>query len=271
MSLAAGLALTLAFAYGAMLALWLASLRLRDASIVDVWWGPGFAALAALAYAIAPAPGPRGILLLVGVACWGLRLGAYLLWRNAGRGEDPRYAAMRRRHGARFARVSLLTVFAFQGTLQWVVSLPLLLAMLRPGSDALGALDALGAAIFAAGLFFEAVGDFQLARFKADPANRGRVLDRGLWRYTRHPNYFGDCLVWWGLWTIAASTPLGPLTIVSPLAMSFLLMRVSGVPLLERSLVRNRPDYREYQARTPAFFPWWPRRSGTSVQRKESA
>jgi steroid 5-alpha reductase family enzyme len=157
--------------------------------------------------------------------------------------------------------VSLLTVFGLQGALQWLVSLPLQVAPLRPGAAALGLLDAAGLALFATGLFFETVGDLQLARFRADPANRGRVLHRGLWRYTRHPNYFGDCLAWWGLWTVAAATPLGPWTIVSPLVMTFLLVRVSGVPLLERGLAKTRPGYADYVARTPAFVPWWPRRA----------
>ncbi|RIL04530.1 MAG: hypothetical protein DCC71_13765 [Proteobacteria bacterium] len=244
-----------------MLALWLVSLVRRDASIVDLWWGPGFALLAAVAHALSPAPGARGALLVALTALWGLRLGIHLAWRNAGRGEDPRYAAMRRRHGARFAEVSLATVFGLQAVLQWLVSLPVQIAQLLPGAAPLGALDALGVLLFATGLFFEAVGDWQLARFKADPANAGRVMDRGLWRYTRHPNYFGDALVWWGLFAIAAATPWGWLTIASPALMTFLLLRVSGVALLERSLHHTRPDYARYVATTSAFFPRPPRRT----------
>ena len=261
MSLGAAFAVTAGLVAASMLALWGLSLVRRDASIVDVWWGPGFAAVAAIAWALAPAPGARGALLLAMAALWGLRLGAWLAWRNHGRGEDPRYARMRRRHGARVARVSLVTVFGLQGALQWTISLPLQVAPLRPGDPALGLLDLAGVALFAVGLSFEAVGDLQLARFRADHANRGRVMDRGLWRYTRHPNYFGDCLAWWGLWCVAASTPLGPWTIVSPLAMTFLLLRVSGVPMLERSLRKTRPGYADYAARTPAFVPWLPRRA----------
>lgn len=267
MSLAGGLAVTAAFVTAAMLALWAVSLARRDASIVDIWWGPGFAAVAALAWALAPAPGARGALLLAMAAVWGLRLGGHLAWRNHGRGEDPRYARMRRRHGERFGRVSLVTVFGLQGVLQWGISLPLQVAPLRPGDAALGALDAAGLAVFAVGLFFEAVGDLQLARFRAEPANRGRVMDRGLWRYTRHPNYFGDCLAWWGLWLVAAGTPLGPWTIVSPLAMTFLLLRVSGVPILERGLAKTRPGYAAYAARTPAFVPWLPKRAAGEESR----
>jgi steroid 5-alpha reductase family enzyme len=253
---------SLGFSLAAMTVLWLASLRLRDASIVDIWWGPGFAAIAALCHALAPAGGPeRGRLVLLLSALWGLRLGAYLLWRNAGRGEDPRYQAMRRRHGERFARVSLLSVFGLQGVLMWWVSLPLQIAQTGAAAP-LGALDLLGTLVFAIGLGFESVGDLQLARFKADPANAGRVMDRGLWRYTRHPNYFGDCLVWWGLWLVACGAPGGVFTVASPVAMTVLLLRVSGVPMLERGLHKRKPGYADYVARTSAFLPRPPRQRG---------
>jgi steroid 5-alpha reductase family enzyme len=243
-----------------MLGLWAVSLARRDASIVDIWWGPGFALLAAVALALAPYAPPRSGLLLAMVALWGLRLGLHLFVRNRGQAEDPRYARMRRRHGARFGWVSLGTVFGLQAGLQWFVSLPVQVALLAPGDRPLGAWDALGAALFAIGFGFESVGDWQLRRFRADPANRGRVLDTGLWRYTRHPNYFGDSLVWWGLFATACATPFGFATVASPLAMTFLLLRVSGVALLERSLVRSRPAYRDYIERTSAFFPRPPRR-----------
>ncbi len=255
MSVAGALATTFGCGVAVMFALWLLSLARRDVSIVDIWWGPGFAWLTAVAFSLAAAPNLRSALLLALVAIWGLRLGGHLLRRNWGAGEDARYARMRRHHGERFRWISLATVFGLQAVLQWFVSLPLLLAQLVPGARPLGVLDAFGVALFATGLFFETVGDAQLARFKADPTSAGRVMDRGLWRYTRHPNYFGDCVVWWGLFAIAAGTPAGPWTIASPLLMTFLLLRVSGVALLERSLVRTRPAYREYIARTSAFFP----------------
>ena len=254
------LATTLACALGAMLLLWLLSLRLRDASIVDIWWGPGIAVLAAVAYAATGGAHPRRALLLGLAALWALRLGGYLLWRNAGRGEDPRYQAMRRHHGARFGWLSLLSVFGLQGVLQWIVALPLQLAQLDPGPARLGALDALGVALFAFGLAFETVGDLQLARFRADPAQQGRVLDRGLWRYTRHPNYFGDCTAHWGLFVVALATPWGWAGVLGPLTLTVLLLRVSGVALLERSIGRRRPTYSDYQRRTSAFLPRPPRR-----------
>lgn len=254
------LATTLACALGAMLLLWLLSLALRDASIVDIWWGPGIALVAGVAFALAGGSHPRRTLLLGLAALWALRLGGHLLRRNAGRGEDPRYQAMRRRWGGRFPLVSLATVFGLQGVLQWIVALPLQLAQLAPGPERLGALDAAGLVLFAVGFLFEAVGDWQLARFKADPANAGRVMERGLWRYTRHPNYFGDCAAHWGLFVVALATPFGWLGAIGPLAMTVLLLRVSGVALLERSIGKRRPAYGDYQRRTSAFLPWPPRR-----------
>jgi steroid 5-alpha reductase family enzyme len=260
MAIAGALTATFACALAAMLALWALSLALRDASIVDIWWGPGVAAVAAVAFALGGGAALRSVLLLGMIALWGLRLGAHLLWRNAGRGEDPRYQAMRRHHGVRFPWISLATVFGLQGALQWLVALPVQLALLAPGPQPLGALDAAGVALFALGLFFEAAGDWQLARFKADPANAGRVLERGLWRYTRHPNYFGDCTAHWGLFVVALATPWGWLGAVGPVAMTVLLLRVSGVALLERSIGKRRPAYSDYQRRTSAFIPWPPRR-----------
>jgi steroid 5-alpha reductase family enzyme len=244
----------------AMLALWLLSLALRDASIVDIWWGPGIALASAAAWLGGGAETTaRSALLVALVSLWALRLGGYLLWRNAGHGEDPRYQAMRRYWGSRFPWISLATVFALQGILQWIVSLPLQLAVGAPGTAPLGVLDALGVAVFACGLGFEAIGDVQLARFKADPANAGRVMDRGLWRYTRHPNYFGDALAHWGLFVIALRTPYAWMALIGPALMTFLLLRVSGVALLERSIAKRRPAYAEYQRRTSAFLPRPPR------------
>lgn len=251
---------TAAAVCAAMSILWLVSLARRDASIVDIYWGPGFAVIGAVACAVGSGgDATRRALSLSLVALWGLRLGGYLFWRNRGAGEDYRYAAMRRRHGARFGLVSLGSVFGLQGALAWIVSLPVQVVHVSAGGR-LGPFDAAGALLFALGFAFEAVGDWQLARFRADPANAGRVMDRGLWRYTRHPNYFGDALVWWGLFAIALATPAGPWTLPAPLLMNFLLLRVSGVPLLERGLTKRRPGYADYAARTSAFIPLPPRR-----------
>jgi steroid 5-alpha reductase family enzyme len=243
----------------AMLGLWLLSLALRDASIVDVFWGLGFVLIAHGVRATAAGYSPRAWLVTALVTLWGVRLAAYLCWRNWGAGEDHRYQAMRRRYGARFWLVSLAVVFGLQATLLWVISLPVQLAIAAPTPTALGPLDALGTVLVLVGVAFETVGDLQLARFKADPANRGRVMDRGLWRYTRHPNYFGDAVVWWGLFCFALTTPSHAWTIVGPLLMTWLLTRVSGVPLLERKLAKTRSGYAEYAARTSSFVPWPPK------------
>ncbi len=251
---------TLAATLAAFFALWIASLVLRDASIVDIFWGPGFALIALVSAWVADGSLARRLLLLAMVTAWGLRLGLHLYRRNWGHGEDFRYQRMRAHHGRRFPIVSLATVFGLQAGLQWIVSLPVQIAMLAP-EPGLGALDLVGVAVFAVGLAFETIGDRQLTRFRADPANRGRVLDTGLWAWTRHPNYFGDAVVWWGLFTVALATPYGWLGVVGPALMTFLLRRVSGVALLERSLVKTKPGYREYVERTPAFFPWPPRRA----------
>ena len=244
---------------GLMFGTWLASLRLRNASIVDIVWGPGFAAVA-LGTALHSDAATARRWLVAGLAlAWGLRLGAYLYWRSRGKPEDFRYQAMRRFWGARFPWVSLVTVFALQGALMFAISLPLQVAASAGEPARLGVLDGIGVALWLVGMFFECVGDFQLARFRADPANAGRVLDSGLWRYTRHPNYFGDFLVWWGFFAIAAATPGGLYTVVSPILMTILLRRVSGVTLLERGLARRKPEYAAYVARTPAFLPRHPR------------
>lgn len=250
---------TAAVTGGALLLLWLLSLRLRDASIVDIFWGLGFAQIAVVAAALGDGYPWRKLLLALPTAIWGVRLGLYLLWRNAGHGEDYRYQAMRRAHGARFPLVSLATVFGLQGVLMWIVSLPVQVGQVAVAPERLTLLDGLGLGLWAIGIACETVGDWQLAAFKADPANAGKVMDRGLWRYTRHPNYFGDACVWWGLWLIAAAGGAW-WTVVSPLLMTVLLLKVSGVAMLERTIVKRRPEYADYIARTSAFVPWFPRR-----------
>jgi steroid 5-alpha reductase family enzyme len=242
----------------AVLALWLVSLAIRDASIVDVFWGLGYVGIAWIAFALGDGDPGRRLAVTVGASLWGLRLAGHLAWRNHGAGEDPRYARMRSHHGPRFWIVSLATVFALQGALMLVISLPIQVAQAVAGPP-LGPLDGAGLALVVTGLGLETVADLQLARFRADPSQHGRVLDRGLWRYSRHPNYFGDAVVWWGLWLVACSVPWGLWTIVSPALMTFLLLRVSGVALLERGLARSKPGWAEYAARTSAFVPWPPR------------
>jgi steroid 5-alpha reductase family enzyme len=238
---------------------WILSVRLRDASIVDVCWGLGFVLLAWLYGLSSPTLTPRSWLVITLTTLWGARLAVHILRRNHGKGEDPRYQAMRASHGASFWWRSLFTVFWLQGAILWFVALPLLVAVRAPQPSDVTIVDGLGILLFAVGFGFEVVGDYQLARFRTEPANRGKVLDSGLWRYTRHPNYFGDATLWWGLYVIAASTPGGWVTVLSPVLMTLLLLRVSGVALLERGLTASKPGYRAYIASTPAFFPWFPR------------
>lgn len=253
-------AAALAIVAAAFLLLWLLSLRLRDASIVDVFWGPGFALVAAVSLALSPLGfRTRGLLVLVLVTVWGLRLGVHIFLRNHGRPEDPRYQAMRRSWGDRFPVASLFTVFAFQALILWVVSAPLQAAQRSAVPASLGPWDAAGVLAWAIGFFFETVGDAQLARFRADPANAGRVMDHGLWRYTRHPNYFGDFMVWWGIFLIAAESGAGAWGFAGPILMTVLLVKVSGAGLLEKDIAERRPGYAEYVRRTSGFFPRPPR------------
>ncbi|MDX1502976.1 MAG: DUF1295 domain-containing protein [Thermoanaerobaculia bacterium] len=241
--------------------LWLVSLARRDASIADPAWGPGFVVVAWLYHLSVGGGGLRGALLALLVTAWGLRLALHLLARSHGKGEDRRYTAMREAQSPGFAWKSLFTVFWLQAALIWVVSAPLLAA--QRAAPELGWLDLAGGALWLVGVLFETVGDAQLARFRSDPGNRGRVLDTGLWRYTRHPNYFGDACVWWGIFLIAVSVPGAGWTFFGPLLMTFLLLEVSGVSLLESDLSKTKPAYRDYQRRTSAFFPWPPKPEGS--------
>ena len=247
----------LAVLAAAALCTWTFSLWRRNVAIVDSVWSLMFV-LAALTYAHgAGRMGPRSVLTLVLVTAWALRLSLYITWRNWGHGEDRRYQAIRARNEPHFAIKSLYLVFGLQALLAWVISLPLLGAILNPGP--LGVLDGAGAVLWLVGLCFEAGGDWQLARFKSDPSNKGRVMDRGFWRYTRHPNYFGDFCIWWGFYLSAAGAGAW-WSILSPITMSLLLMRVSGVTLLEKDIGERRPRYADYIERTNAFFPAAPRR-----------
>ncbi len=237
--------------------LWLASLPLRNASIVDMWWGPGFV-VAALSYASAhQVLDPRGMAVVAVVTLWAVRLAWHIGRRNVGHGEDPRYAAWRTQHGASWWWFSWVKVFFLQATVAWIVSWPIGAAL--NGVPAFPtARDAVGLLLALFGLGFEAVADAQLRRFKAE-APRGAICDVGLWRYSRHPNYFGESLVWWGLFLVAAGSPGGWVTIVSPLLITWLLLRVSGVTLLEQGLKASKPGYAEYVRKTSTFVPWPPR------------
>jgi len=243
-----------------MVVLWIVSLAIKNASIVDIFWGVGFAAIALITFEFTDGYHPRKLLITTLAVIWGSRLAVHIGWRNHGKGEDFRYQAMRKRIGHRFALVSLFAVFGLQGLLMWVISLPLQFAQLSREPARLTWLDFSGAALWLIGFGFEAIGDLQLTMFRINPSNKGKVMDRGLWAYTRHPNYFGDALLWWGFFVIALATPRGWWTVMSPVLMTTLLMKVSGVVLLEKTLVKTRPEYRDYVQRTSAFLPMPPKR-----------
>ncbi|MGC9360915.1 MAG: DUF1295 domain-containing protein [Anaerolineae bacterium] len=243
-----------------MTLLWIASLVLRNSSIVDIFWGAGFVMSAWLYHGLTPGGlAARKWLLSTIVTIWGLRLSGYILWRNWGKPEDFRYAKWREENGSSWWWRSYLKVFLLQGLLMWVISAPLLGAQLSATHGHLIWLDIVGLLVWATGFFFEAVGDWQLARFKADPANKGKVLNRGVWRYTRHPNYFGDTTQWWGYYLIALAGGAW-WSIFSPIIMTGLLLKVSGVALLEKTLKTTKPAYADYVARTSAFIPLPPKK-----------
>ena len=253
------------FAYSAiaiavvMLLTWIVSLVKKDVSIVDIVWGPGFVLVAWLSWALQPNRTPLQVVMITCITIWGVRLAGYLAWRKKGEGEDRRYGEMREKHGSSFPLVSLFTVFLLQGVVMWIVSLPLQFGLSSSGMKvAEGVRHALFLTAFLfwlTGFIFESVADFQLARFKQNPENKGKVFDRGLWQFTRHPNYFGDFLVWWGFGFMSLALSAELWGLLGPLVMSVFLMRISGVSLLERDLRKRKPAYAEYIERTNAFFP----------------
>ncbi|MFE9406488.1 DUF1295 domain-containing protein [Streptomyces sp. NPDC006530] len=262
---ATGLLLTAAAVLAVVLVTFAVALAIGMHRVVDIAWGIGFTAVAVVAYAVSAGHGDdaRRLLVTLATAIWGLRLAAHIAWRGRGHGEDPRYERMLDKAPGNRDAYALRMVYLLQGGLIWLISLPVQAAQFTPGP--LGVAAVIGGALWAAGLVFESVGDFQLARFKADPAHHGRIMDRGLWAWTRHPNYFGDFLVWWGLFALACGTwQAAVLSVVSPLVMSFLLTRGSGKRLLEQHM-KDRPGYTAYAARTSGFLPLPPRRHPTST------
>ncbi len=247
-----------------MLATMAVSLRTRVFSGIDIVWGLGFvviAAVSALTSFLQDAGDPAVRLIALALtAVWGLRLGLYIFSRNRGHGEDPRYAALMRKNEGKVVPFVVRTIYWPQGSIMWVVSLPVQFAMYQTAGVTFFTYAAV--AVWLVGFLFETVGDAQLSRFKADPANQGKIMDRGLWGWTRHPNYFGDATVWWGLFLLACSHWSGLLTVVGPLLMTHMLVNKSGKALLERQMSRRRgPEYTAYVARTSGFFPRPPRRA----------
>jgi len=240
--------------------LWVFSVIIKNVSIVDLFWGMGFVIVNAVYFFYSGDFFQRKILLLILVTLWGFRLSIYLAWRNLGKGEDFRYQEFRRKYGAkRYWWVSYFQTFLLQGALIMFVSLPLLGTNSQTYSDGLNWLDYMGIVVFIIGFAFEAGGDFQLSKFKKNPNNKGKVLKTGFWKYTRHPNYFGDSVVWWSfaIFSMAAGSYW---TIIGSVAMTLLIIKVSGVALLEKSLKETKPQYRDYIKNTNSFFPWFPKK-----------
>ena len=240
--------------------LWMVSVIIKNASIIDLFWGFGFVVVNAFYVFISDDISTRKLVMLILVSIWGLRLTAYLSWRNIGKPEDFRYQEFRRNYGPkRYWWFSYFQVFLLQGALTMMVSLPLLGANLGTSSESLNWLDYIGILVWLIGFTFEAGGDIQLSRFKKNPENKGKVLNTGFWKYTRHPNYFGDAAVWWSfaLFSVAAGSYW---QIIGALIMTILLIKVSGVALLEKTLHETKPQYREYIEKTSAFIPWFPKK-----------
>jgi len=246
----------LGFILTMMTLLWPLSIWLRNASIVDPFWGMGFVITAlygCLKFGIPAKPMHFAVLILLVI--WGLRLSVYLFIRNLGKGEDPRYQAFRAKYGPeRYWYVSLFQVFWLQGFIMWVVFLPVTAVWMKSATGFLLVPGLVGMLLWLAGFLIEAFGDWQLWKFKQNPLNKGKILDSGLWAWTRHPNYFGESLIWWGFGLIAASYGLW-FALISPVLMTWLLLKISGVKMTEEKLLRERPDYADYVKRVPAFFP----------------
>jgi len=243
-----------------MSVLWLISVIIKNVSIVDIFWGFGFVITSLFYFLMSDGFDTRKVLITIMVAVWGLRLSFYLGWRNIGKGEDYRYRNFRKDYGEnRYWWISFFQVFLLQGILMWLISAPLLGAQYYNQNNQLNIFDYAGFGFWLIGIMFEAGGDYQLARFRSDPSKKGKVLDSGFWRYTRHPNYFGDSAAWWGYGLICLAAG-SYLPIAGSLLMTAMIIKVSGVALLEKSLKEQKPQYREYIERTSAFFPWFPKR-----------
>lgn len=243
-----------------MSVLWIVSVIIKNASIVDIFWGFGYVIASAFYFYKTGDATPRKILIVTIVTIWGLRLFSYLAWRNIGKGEDFRYRKWRKEYGEnRYWWISFFQVFLLQGTLTWLISAPLLGAQYYTDSTNLNILDYTGIALWIIGFLFEAGGDYQLAVFKSDPSNKGKILDKGFWRYTRHPNYFGDSAVWWGYGLICLAAG-SYLPVLGSVLMTALIIKVSGVAMLEKSMKEQKPQYRDYIDKTSSFFPWFPKK-----------
>jgi len=255
---------------GIILLLWAYASQIRDASCIDAFWAFGMVIMASASWIQIGTPGGRAALIFGLTAAWGLRLASHLYTRWRAEGEDSRYKKIlghaMEKNGWSWPKAALIMVFAMQGPLLFMACLPAQMGIIASAQEAetggdIGALAIIGAVAAIIGIAFETIGDAQLKSFKANPDNAGKVMDKGLWRYTRHPNYFGDFMTWWGIWLVAAEAGLlvAAVSIIGPIFLSFTLMKWSGAPMLERGIKKRRPEYAAYIERTPGFFPWIPK------------
>lgn len=265
MTLLAALGTNLSILVGIMIILWLVSVKIRDVSFIDAFWAYGMAIMATASIVKLDIAGPLSYLIWALTALWGIRLGTHLFLRWRKEGVDPRYAKIMGiavdRDGMSFAAAALIKAWALQIPLLFLVCLPAQIGIILSADQPIGPLAMVGAAMALAGILFETIGDMQLKAFRSNPSNKGKVLDSGLWRYTRHPNYFGDALTWWGIFVVSVSAgwPVW-IAIIGPIFLTFTLMKWSGAPLLEKSLLKSRPGYEEYIRKTSGFFPRPPKR-----------
>ena len=241
---------------------WVYSLIKKNVTIADSLWGPGFILIVWLTFFRTDGFLLRKILITVPVTLWGLRLFIHISVRNHGKGEDPRYGEWRKKHGDAFWLVSLFKVFLVQALFQWAIALGIQYGQISPFPARITVLDVAGLIIWSAGFVIESMADWQLKQFLADPANNGRIMNRKLWKYSRHPNYFGETLIWWGLFLIVLSTPWGFWTIISPVLITYTLLKLTGVTLMEETQFADNPEYQQYIRQTRSFIPWSQKKTG---------
>lgn len=237
---------------------WLVSLKKKNVTIADSMWGAGFIIITWLTFILGDGYLVRNVIITVPVTIWGLRLSYHITRRSIGKPEDPRYTEWRNEYGNKFPVVSLFRVFLVQGLFMWLIALSIQLAQLFPRPESLTLADYAGLGIWVIGFIIESSADRQLAHFIQDPANRGRVMRYKLWRYSRHPNYFGEATIWWGIYVICCATEYGFLTIISPMLITYTLLKITGVSLMEQTMFKGNAEYEDYKRTTSSFIPWFP-------------
>ena len=238
---------------------WLYSVIKNNVTIADSLWGIGFVLIAWITYFQSDGFLPRKIILVSLVTLWGLRLFIHITKRNRGKGEDPRYTEWRKEYGDKFRFVSLFKVFLVQALFLWIISLSMQAGELSPTPDYITFFDIAGLIIWTSGFLIESFADYQLASFLKNPDNKGKVMNTKLWKYSRHPNYFGESSMWWGIFIIALSVPYGFVTVISPVVITYTLLKITGVTLMEETIFKDNPEYKKYVEITSSFIPWFPK------------